>query len=53
MTIETFSADLFTQNWTAVALSAVVAAMAIGGMFSASRMLSARRHSVAKLTTYE
>ncbi len=53
MTVETFSVDLFTQNWTAVALSAVVAAMAIGGMFSAYKLLSARRHSDAKLTTYE
>ncbi|MEE8466688.1 MAG: NADH-quinone oxidoreductase subunit A [Dehalococcoidia bacterium] len=48
-----FSPELFTQNWTAVAISAVVAAMAIGGMFAASRMLSARRYSEAKLTTYE
>ena len=53
MTLETFTVELFTQNWTAVALSAVVAAMAIGGMFTASRILSARRHSDAKLTTYE
>jgi len=53
MTLETFSSELFTQNWTAVALSAVVAALAIGGMFTASRILSARRHSDAKLTTYE
>ena len=53
MTPDTFSVELFTQNWTAVALSAVVAAMAIGGMFAASRMLSARRHSEEKLTTYE
>ena len=53
MNLETFSAELFTQNWTAVALSAVVAAMAIGGMFSASRFLSARRYLEAKLTTYE
>ncbi|MQF92489.1 MAG: NADH-quinone oxidoreductase subunit A [SAR202 cluster bacterium] len=53
MNLETFSAELFTQNWTAVALSAVVATMAIAGMFSASRFLSARRYSEAKLTTYE
>ena len=53
MTLETFTVELFTQNWTAVALSAVVAAMAIGGMFTAARILSARRHSDAKLTTYE
>ncbi len=51
--VQAFSPELFTQNWTAVAISAVVAAMAIGGMFSASRFLSARRHSDAKLTTYE
>ena len=53
MTLETFTVELFTQNWTAVALSAVVAAMAIGGMFTAARILAARRHSDAKLTTYE
>ena len=53
MPIEPFNAELFTENWTAVALAAVVAVVAIGGMFSASRFLSARRHSVAKLTTYE
>ena len=53
MLAQAFSPELFTQNWTAVAISAVVATMAIGGMFSASRMLSARRHSDAKLSTYE
>ena len=51
--LQAFSPELFTENWTAVAISAVVATMAIGGMFSASRFLSARRHSDAKLTTYE
>ncbi|MDA0263986.1 MAG: NADH-quinone oxidoreductase subunit A [Chloroflexi bacterium] len=51
--IDTFSAELFTEAWTAVALSAVVAVMAIGGMFAASRILSARRQSAEKLTTYE
>ena len=53
MPIETFSAELFTLNWTAVVLSAVVATIAIIGMFTASRVLSSRRHSDAKLTTYE
>ena len=53
MLIEPFSAELFTENWTAVALSAVVALLAIGGMFSASRFLSARRLNDAKLSTYE
>ena len=53
MLLQAFSPEIFTQNWTAVAISAVVATMAIGGMFTASRVLSARRHSEAKLTTYE
>ena len=51
--VQAFSPEVFTQNWTAVALSAVVATLAIVGMFTASRVLSARRHSDAKLTTYE
>ena len=53
MLLQAFSPDLFTENWTAVAISAVVAALAIGGMFGASRFLSARRASAIKLTTYE
>ncbi len=36
-----------------VALSAIVAVVAIGGMFAASRILSSRRPSPVKLTTYE
>ena len=43
----------FAGNWTAVALSGIVALLAIGGMFAASRILSSRRHSDIKLTTYE
>jgi NADH-quinone oxidoreductase subunit A len=46
-------ANVFAQNWTAVVLSAVVAAAAMGGMFAASRLLSSRRSSAVKLTTYE
>ena len=53
MLLQVFSPELFTENWTAVAISAVVAALAIGGMFGASRFLSARRASAIKLTTYE
>ena len=53
MLLQAFSSELFTENWTAVAISAVVAALAIGGMFGASRFLSARRTSDIKLTTYE
>ncbi len=36
-----------------MAISAVVAALAIGGMFAASRLLSSRRKSEVKLTPYE
>ena len=36
-----------------MALSAVVAVAAIGGMFGASRVLSSRRRSAIKLTPYE
>ncbi|MEE9534279.1 MAG: NADH-quinone oxidoreductase subunit A, partial [Acidimicrobiia bacterium] len=45
--------EKFAGDWIAVALSAVVAVVAIGGMFGASRLLSARRHSEVKLTPYE
>ena len=45
--------NAFALDWTVVTLSAVVAFLAIGGMFAASRLLSSRRRSEAKLTTYE
>ena len=45
--------DAFALDWTVVTLSAVVAFFAIAGMFAASRLLSSRRHSEAKLSTYE
>ncbi len=51
--LQAFNPSLFAENWTAVALSAVVATAAILGMFAASQVLSARRHSDVKLTTYE
>ena len=44
------------KNWTAVAVSAFIAAAAITGMLTASRILSARRspeENKVKLTTYE
>ena len=53
MLLQAFSPDLFTENYTAVAISAAVAALAIAGMFGGSRLLSARRASDVKLTTYE
>ena len=51
--LQAISPDLFAENWTAVAISAVVAAVAIGMMFGAPWFLSSRRHSEIKLTTYE
>ena len=51
--LQAFNPDLFAENWTAVAISAVIAALAIGGMFATSRVLSSRRHSDVKLTPYE
>ena len=51
--LQAFDSNLFAETWTAVALSAVVAVMAIGGMFGASRVLSSRRYSEVKLTSYE
>jgi NADH-quinone oxidoreductase subunit A len=51
--LQAFDPNIFASNWTAVALSAVIGLLAIGGMFGASRLLSSRRHSDVKLTTYE
>ena len=51
--LQAFNSNLFAENWTAVAVSAVIAALAVGGMFVASRVLSSRRRSEAKLTPYE
>ncbi len=48
-----FNPEIFTENWTAVAVSAFVAAAAIIGMFTATQLLSARRKSETKPTTYE
>ena len=53
LNLQAFNPGLFAENWTAVALSAVVAAVAILGMFATSQLLSARRNSEVKLTTYE
>jgi NADH-quinone oxidoreductase subunit A len=51
--LQAFNPDVFVENWTAVAFSAVVAAVAVGTMFGASRVLSSRRRSGVKLTPYE
>ena len=51
--LQAIDPNLFAGNWTAVALSGIVALVAILGMFAASRVLSSRRYSAVKLTTYE
>jgi NADH-quinone oxidoreductase subunit A len=51
--LQAFDSNFFVQNWTAVAIAAVFAALATGGMFAASRVLSSRRRSEIKLTPYE
>ena len=50
--LQAFDPSVFAANWAAVALSAVIAVLAIGGMFAASRILSSRRRSEVKLTPY-
>ena len=50
MILEAVIGDLFAKDWSAVALYAVIATVAIGLMFGTSRLLSSRRHSVIKLT---
>ena len=51
--LQGFNADLFAENWTAVAISGLVELLAIGGMFFTSRVMSSRRHWDVKLTPYE
>ena len=45
--------DVFVNDWMAVALSVLVCAGAIMGLFIASVIFSAKRKSQIKLTTYE
>ena len=51
--LQTFNPDLFRDNWFAVVIAVVIALAAIGAMFAGSQLLSARRRSAVKLTTYE
>ena len=57
MLLQVFNPEIFAENWTAVAVSALIAAAAIFAMLTASRLLSARRSPQEtqdrKLTTYE
>ena len=43
----------FDFRWAAVILSGLIATIAIGIMFAASMLISSRRYSATKLTTYE
>ena len=51
--LQAFEPSIFAANWTAVGLSAIVATVAILGMFATSRLLSSRRPSEIKLSPYE
>ena len=51
--LQAFDLATYAGNWAAVAMAIVIAVLAIGGMFAGSQLLSARRRSAAKLTTYE
>ena len=41
------------EDWAAVVVAVVISLAAIGAMFAGSQLLSARRRSAEKLTTYE
>mgnify|MGYP001479141345 CR=1 FL=1 len=51
--LQAFDVGVFATNWSAVALSGIIGALAIGGMFATSRFISSRRHSDIKTTPYE
>jgi len=51
--LQAFDPGIFAEDWSVVAFSSIVAAVAIAMMFAASRILSARRRSALKLTSYE
>ncbi len=51
--LQTFNPADYAGNWLAVVIAVVIALAAIGAMFAGSQLLSARRRSDVKLTTYE
>ena len=51
--LQTFNPAAYAGNWLAVVIAIVIALAAIGAMFAGSQLLSARRRSATKLTTYE
>ncbi len=53
VTLQASAGDVFATNWAAVVISAIIGAVAIGGMFATSRFISSRRYSETKLTPYE
>ena len=48
-----FNLAAYAGNWTTVVIAVIIALAAIGAMFAGSHLLSARRRSEVKLTTYE
>ncbi len=53
LALQAFNPAAYAGNWAAVAIAVVIAVAAIGAMFAGSQLLSARRRSAVKLTTYE
>ena len=51
--LQAFDPGVFAENWTVVGLSGIVATVAIAMMFATSWILSSRRRSDLKLTSYE
>ena len=51
--LQAFDPTTYAGNWLAVVIAVVIALAAIGAMFAGSQLLSARRRSAEKLTTYE
>ena len=51
--LQTFNLADYARDWLAVVIAIAIALAAIGAMFAGSQLLSARRRSAVKLTTYE
>ena len=51
--LQTFNLADYAGNWLSVVIAIAIALAAIGAMFAGSQLLSARRRSAVKLTTYE
>ena len=51
--LQAFNPTTYAGNWLAVVIAIIIALAAISAMFIGSQLLSARRRSAEKLTTYE